>query len=119
MAMSVSRLLDLLSLSMVSRRWGAYIDPDINLYGRDWSGTQHSCVLRPEISQLPSDETLLPEHGGLFAIPSRSPRHVLPLGHLTGRLMSKAVGSLLSLPTMTFITQMKLDTRIVFFVRRR
>lgn len=63
MAMSVSRLLDLLFLSMVSRGWGTYIDMDINLYDRDWSGTLHSCVLSPEISQLPSDETLLPEHG--------------------------------------------------------
>lgn len=63
MAMSVSRLLDLLSLSMVSQGWGTYIDTDINLYDRDWSGTLHSCVLSPEISQLPSDETLLPEHG--------------------------------------------------------
>ena len=79
MARSVFRLLDLSSLSMVSRGWGTCIDPDINFYGRDWSGTQHSCVLRPEISQSPSGGTLLLEHGGLFAIPSSSPAMAFPL----------------------------------------
>lgn len=78
-AMSVSRLLDLLSLSMFSHGWGIYCSGHKFIWqGLVWNSTQ-LCFGTRDLSVTVRVRTLLPEHGGLFAIPSSSPAMSFPL----------------------------------------
>lgn len=96
------------------------MDTNTNWYGRGCSGTQHSCVWAQISPSLPVSRDHLSIEGNwpFFPTHSQSSPRSFHSAVLQAGCLREAAHTLLSLLTMTFITQMKPDMRIVILVRR-